>query len=242
MRFTTAPPQLRQRARQLLVVGRPAVPAHLVLELAHPFALDGAGHDGGGPIPARPRLGKGAEQGFDVVAVDLQGVPAKGGELLRHRLDAHDLRDAAFELQIVLIDHGAEVGGLVVRGAHRRLPDLPLLDLAVTEDGIDAGRLLLVPQRQRHAVGDRQALSQGAGGGLDARATAGVGVALQDAADLAQPVEIALGDIAAVLEDRVERRRGVPLGQYQAVAARPVRLHRVVSHLAEVEADQDLST
>ena len=55
------------------------------------------------------------------------------------------------------------LSSLEVAGLHDRLPDLPLLLLPVTHEAVDAVVLLVRPGGQRHADGDREALSERTG-------------------------------------------------------------------------------
>ena len=71
------------------------------------------------------------------MAVDGLHVEAEGFQLLVNRIGTHDLGNIAVDLQAVVVDDDAEVVQLVMGGEHARLPDLPLLDLAVTQQGVD---------------------------------------------------------------------------------------------------------
>lgn len=56
------------------------------------------------------------------------------------------------------------------------------------------------------------------GGHVDARGVIHVGMALQVAADVAQRLEILLGEESALGEHGVQARRAVTLGKHEAVA------------------------
>ena len=121
-------------------------------------------------------------------------------------------------------------------GEHGRLPYLALLAFAVAQQGEHAGVVAVEAQAAGHAGGDGEALAEGAGGHLDARAQLGVGVALQPAAQLAQGHELLAREEPGVSQHGVEGRGRVALGQHEPVAAGHVRVGRVVRHhAAEVQ-------
>ena len=80
-------------------------------------------------------------QGIDdlphVMAVDAHHLPAESLVFGGERLDVHHRLSLAVNLQMVVVEDGNEVVELVLRGLHGRLPDLPLLLLAVAHDAED---------------------------------------------------------------------------------------------------------
>ena len=102
----------------------------------------------------------------------------------------HDRLGGAVDLEVVAVQHDAEVGELIVGGEHESLPALALFHLTVTEDGVDIDGLAAVLCAQSHAAGGRHALTQTAGGHIHARGLVHVGVALQIAADLTQALQV----------------------------------------------------
>ena len=109
------------------------MPAGLVLHVADALALGGFHHNGGGRSLGLPRL---MERGLDlvkVVTVDLHHVPAKGFQLVRNGVGAHDLVHRAVDLESVVVNDGAQVVQLIVVGQHEGLPHLALLNFAVAQ-------------------------------------------------------------------------------------------------------------
>src|SRR5207247_9898969 len=101
---------------------------------------------------------------FRVVAGDLEYGPPERLPLRDDELEVHDLRHEIVELDLVVVEDDAEVvervvGPAELRRRHRRLPHLPLLDLAVAEDAVDARRSGAELEPERHAERDRQALA-----------------------------------------------------------------------------------
>ena len=84
-----------------------------------------------------------------------------------------------------------------------------------------------------HADGVGQALAERAGGRLDTRRQAVLGVARRDAAPLPERLEILeRHGIAGQVEQRVEQHRGMPGRQHEPVAIDPVRVGRCVAQEA----------
>ena len=81
-------------------------------------------------------------------------------ELVRDGLGGVDLLDGAIYLEVVVVHDEAEVVQLVVAGEHGRLPHLPLLDLPVAQQAIDAVGVTPVLGGQCHAHGRRDSLAQ----------------------------------------------------------------------------------
>ena len=81
-----------------------------------------------------------------------------------------------------------------------------------------------------------------AGGGLERVDEAHVGMALVDRAELAQGVELVDGrlGVARLRHGGVEHRRGVSLGEDEAVAVRLGGILRVDPHPVEEQLDHDL--
>ena len=111
---------------------------------------------------------------------------------------------------------------LLMGGEHGRLPHLALLALAVAEHREDEAVLAGQAQAGRQARGHGKPLAERAGGHLHA----GQQVASRDAPAGACPslrsvVQLLGREVAGVGERRVERRRRMPLGQDEPVAAGP---------------------
>ena len=80
----------------------------------------------------------------DVVAIDLDDLPAEAAIALVQRLDVHHVLHPAVDLQPVAVDDAHQVVELVVRRLHHRFPDVAFLLLAVAHDA-EHGVLLARP-------------------------------------------------------------------------------------------------
>jgi hypothetical protein len=137
---------------------------------------------------------------------------------------------------------------VVVRGEHRSLPHLALLQLAIAEQAEDGGAAVgalardrgVEPQRERDPVGQREPLAERAGRDLHAGRLASIGMPLQHRAELAQRREPLDREVAGLGKRCVEHGRRVALRQHEAVALGPGRLGRIVPHHAEVQGRDDL--
>ena len=77
------------------------------------------------------------------------------------------------------------------------------------------------------------------GGSLQSGNEAHIRVALVNRAQLAQRIQLILGGVARLGHDAVEHRRGMTFGEDEAVAIRPFRIGRIVTHHVEVKRHQD---
>ena len=149
--------------------------------------------------------------------------------------------DAAVDLQLVVVDDGHEAPELLMGGEHGRLPHLTLLALAIAEHREDEAVLAGQAQAGRKARGHGKSLAERASGHLHAGQQVGIGMPLQARAELAQGVQLVDREEAGVGQRRIERRRRMPLGQDEPVAAGLVRVGRVVVHdAAEVQRREDI--
>src|ERR1700722_2999876 len=161
---------LRDHVGVLLVVEQPEVPGlRLLLHELDAVALPGPRDDHHGFMaPWIRQLVERPQQGGRVVAVDLPHRPAEGLEALAERLDVHRLRRGPGAGEAVRVHDRDQVAQLVVRGGHRGLPDLALLQLAVAGEHerpvVAAGE----PGRERHPGADRQVVPERPGGEVDA--------------------------------------------------------------------------
>ena len=103
----------------------------------------------------------------------------------------------------------------------------------VARGGIGVEQPALVARRHRHADRRGQALTQRAGGDLDALGVAELRVAGRLGLPGAQRLDVGqLEAESAEVQLDVERQAGVPTGQHEPVAAQPVDVAGVVAHLA----------
>ena len=176
----------------------------------------------------------------DVMAVELEHVPAEGSPLVGQRLQFHDVLHETVELDAVVVHDGADVIDLVEGAEHGGFPDLAFLDFAVAQHHIDAGRAAVHPQREAHAQREGEAVAERTGGGLEHGEEAHVRVALVDGAELAQGVQLVFGAVARFGQRGVEHRRGMALGKDEAVAVGPLGVGRIVPHGIEIERSDDI--
>ena len=214
------------------------MPAFPVLDLGEAAALEGPGQDDRRLLPAEVSgLGQGPVDRGDVVPVDDEGPGPERGHAAAVGLGVPAVLGGAALAEPVDVDDGDQVGQLVVRGLVEGLPDRALGHLAVAAQDPDPVRQfvqVLAGQRDANAVG--QPLAERAGGHVDPGQDRG-GMTFQPRAE--PPVaghQLLVGDDPDRLVDRVEQRRGVPLGEDQVVVARVIR---VVPVIAKVPADQD---
>ena len=119
---------------------------------------------------------------------------------------------------------------MIVGGGHEGLPDLALLQLAVTAEDEDTGVLAQELGAQRHAVGDGDALAQGAGGGVHPGELLGVGMALEPGVELAEGLELLPGEEALLRQHTVVAGGDMALGEDEAVPVLPVGVGGVHPH------------
>ena len=198
------------------------MPASLVLHVADALALGGLHHDGEGYTLGLLGLGKGGLHLVKVVTVDLSHFKTECLQLLRNGIGAHHVGDVAVDLQAVVVDDDAQVVQLVVVGQHKGLPNLALLDLAVTQQGVYPAVLALVLGGQSHAGGSGDTLAQRAGGHVHAGGLVHVGVSLEAAADVAQGLQLLPGEEALQGQGGVQAGGGVSLGKDEAVPLLPL--------------------
>ena len=86
-----------------------------------------------------------------IVTVNLYRMPPESGPFVAQGIDGHHLLGAAVDLQTVAVDDETEVVDLMVRRCHGRLPNAPLLLLAITHDAENTVGLAVHLGRQSHA-------------------------------------------------------------------------------------------
>src|SRR5688572_30491616 len=213
---------------------RLAVPLGTVLHEGDALALDRVGDDEGGPALRGFRLVERLADLIQRVAVDLDDGPPEALPLGHHRLEVEDLRDEIVELDLVVVEDDGEVVERMarlpeLRRRHRGLPHLPLLDLAVSENAVDAGGRATELETERHAERHREPFAERPGGGLDAGQRHAVGMTLQRRAQLAKRDQPLLREIAGLGHDGVERRHCVAFREDDAVAVGPVGARGIVA-------------
>ena len=94
----------------------------------------------------------------------------------------------------------------------------------------------------RHAHGGGDALAERAGGHIDARGVVHVGMTLQVAADMAQRLEILLGEEPTLGEHGVQARSAMALGEHKTVAIGLAGIGRVDVHFLKVQIGHDVGS
>ena len=222
----------------LVLAERAAVGLLRVLAVRAAVPDMGAHRDQAWALVVLGRLDGGGDRGEVVAVLDPLGVPAVGVEALRDVLRPRHRRRPV-ELDAVVVVEVDELAEPEVAGERRRFGRDALLQVAVGDDPVHA----VVDQRMVGAVelgreaafGDRhadpvgEALAERAGGRLDAGRQAVLGMAGRARAPLAEGLQVLQGDpVAGQVEERVQEHAGVPGGQDEPVAVRPVGMRRGV--------------
>ena len=185
---------------------------------------------------------------LDVLA-EVLDVPAVG---LVARADVLGERErgVALDRDVVVVVEADQPAEAEVAGERGRLGRDALLQVAVGGDEVgvvvDRRVVAAVEARGQHALAERHpdrgrdALPERAGGRLDARHVAVLGVAGARRVELAEVLDVVERDVVArQVEDRVEQHRRVAAGQHEAVAVGPVGLLGRVLHHPRVEDVRD---
>ena len=181
-----------------------------------------------GRLADRLRLGVGALDRLDVVAVDRDRVPAEGLQAAHVGVEVPAQHRLARLAEAVDVEDRDQVVEALPAGVLDRLPHRALGHLAVAAQAPDAERQAVEPLAgQRDAGRDRQALAERAGGHVGGRDARGR-VALEPRAELAEGQQLLVVDPPGRLEHRVVERRRVALGEDQVVVG-----------VAQVPVDED---
>ena len=214
-----------------LLGDRLAVPAVLVLHLRVALPLHRSRDDRGRPSRRRLGLAVGGVDRLDVVAVDLDRMPAERLEPARVRGEVPAVHRLATLAEPVDVDDRGEVVELVEGRVLRRLPHRPLGHLAVAADHPDAEReaVELLPG-DRHPDADRQSLPERSRRDVDPGED-GHRMPLEPGAELPVGPELLLGERARGAEEAVHEWRGVALGEDEPVVPGVVRRVEVVAQM-----------
>src|ERR1700730_795692 len=241
LRMISASERAADRQQVLLREIRLVMPARIVLRHRNALALDRVADDGARSITRRcRRLTEKLPQLVDVVAVALGNAKAEARPLVRQRLHALDVEDAAGRLDLVVVDDRRQVGQAMLVGTGRGLPDRPFVDLAVAHQDIDLAVPSGHPRGQRHAKADGKPVAEGAGAGFDARNDR-FRMAAETRIVMAKAIQVLEREEPPIGQDGVERQAAMALAQDEAVALAPVRLGRVVAQEVVVEGADDLN-
>ena len=222
------------------------MPVVVPLHEGDALPLDGVGDDAG-RAPFRPlHLFHGGDQGVEIVAVDFQDMPAKGAPLFGHlgeRIHAVSkisvLREPEL-LDLVIVHDGGQVVRLVIIGHPGHLPDLPLFDLAVTQQDPGVEVLAEPLRRQSHAERRAGPRPQRAGGHVDAGGLGHVRVALHAGVDRVVGVDLFERKEALEGQRGVQGYAAMALGEDETIPIGPLRVCGVHAEHLEVEGDDGL--
>ncbi len=185
------------------------------------------------------RLPDGGLQRIDVVGhfAEIAHAPAVGLEALGHVVVVGQL-GGAVDGDVVVVVEGEQPPQAEVPGERSRLVRDPLHEAAVAGDDVGAVVAHVAAEGgaqpafgEGHAHRVAHALAQRPGGDVDPRRVAGLGVPGRPAAPLAELAQVLQREVVpgqvqhGVLEDA-----GVPVGEHEAIAVRPLRVVRVVVH------------
>ena len=127
-------------------------------------------------------------------------------------------------LDLVVVDHGGQVGQAVLARAHRGLPYRAFIDLAVSHHHDHAAVALLHANGERHANTDRKTVAESAGRSLNAGHLASFRMAAKDRVAAAERVECVEREETLVSQHDIERDAAMTLAQDHAVTVTPLRL------------------
>jgi hypothetical protein len=195
----------------------------------------------------RPRgfglgLVDGGVEGLGVMAVHVgDDLPAVGFEAAR-RVVGEPAFDVAVDGDAVVVPEGGQLAQAPGAGERAGLVRDAFHQAAVAEEGVGAvvddlvaGPVELGGEqffRHGHADGVGDALAERAGGGLDARRVAVLGVARRLRVQLAELLDVVDADVVAgQVQQGVDEHRAVAVGEHEAVAVGPLRVGRVVAQV-----------
>ncbi len=177
----------------------------------------------------------GLAQGHRVVAIHRKHPPARSPEARRHILREGQVGGSVDGDAVVVVEHhqlaqaqvARDAGGLGADPLHQATISDEAPGVVIHQLVTEAGGHQALGQGHAHGVGD--ALTQGAGGGLDAGGLAIFGVAGGAAAPLPKVAEIRhLQRGARQVQHAVEQHGGVAIAEHHAIPVGPVRGRGVV--------------
>ena len=211
------------------------MPAVFVLDLAEAFALHRARDHDRRLASGLTRLRQRLVDLLQVVTIDHDGAATECLDPVAVVVGLPLVFGWAPLAQPVDVEDGREVRQRVVTRLVESLPDGALRQLAVAGQCPHViGQLVQFAAGESHTHRDRQPLTQRAGGDIDPGQRRR-GMALQARAEFAKGQHLIIGDHAHCLEDGVEQRRRVALGEDEVVV---VRLSRIVPVIKEVPRNQ----
>ena len=214
------------------------MPSGIVFHEGNALALDRLGQDHSGLALHGLGLCECSLNGFEIMAVDLDDVGTKGGELLIQRLGGHNIAGAAVDLQAVDVHDGAEVIELILGSGHEGFPNLTFGHFAVAQDGIDAVILVLYLTGQSHADSNGDALTQRTGGHIDTVDMLHFHVTGHMAINAAEHLEFFDREEATQRENGIDSGRAMTLGHDEAVTVGVLGILRIHIHFVKIQSRQ----
>ena len=185
--------------------------------LAGAVALDRAGDDHRRTTGGRHGLVERAVDLLDIMAVDLERVPAVGLGARGVGVEVPAVHRLSALTEPVDVHDRHQLVEPLYAGVLNRLPDRAFGHLGVTAQAPDAvGQAVQVAAAEREPGRDREALSQRAGRDVDPRQRR-CRVALQTRSEFPEGQQLVIGDRAGGVEYRIHERRGVALGEDQVI-------------------------
>jgi hypothetical protein len=186
--------------------------------------------------------------GFEVVAIDLDDVPAGDAEAIGDVLADRQLGRAVVG-DAVVVPEQSELAQAQVPCQRDHLLADPLLQAAVADErigavvddiGAEARAQVRLGDRHAESIGDALAERAGrhfdAGAGIDLRMSLATRAEVAKGADLLDPHPLVPGQV----QQRVEQHRAVAVRKHDAVAVRPGRVGGVELQMPRVERGRDL--
>ena len=216
------------------------MPGCLVLHKGNPPALHRAGNDGCGHPLDIPGLGKGAANLVKIMAVNVDHVEIEGFQLPVNGIGRADLLYIPVDLQAIVVNDQHQVVQPAVAGKHGCLPDLSLLNLTVSCQGIHPVIGMIQLPCQSHAYSCRKALAQGSAGHIHAGNMLHIRMPLQIRAHMPQRGQILHREEAPVRQRGIKPRRHMPLGQHKPVPCSILGILGIYLHLLKIKIGEEI--
>ena len=175
-----------------------------------------------------------------IVTIDRQDLCTEIPEFCVDRIWRIDLLQRSIALDMIVVQDDDQIIKLLISGKLQCLPDLSFLNLAVTEQGVDAVVLPAHFTGECHPDRHGQALSKRSRAHIYARCVLFIGMPLQIGIDLPEASQICFRKVSTLSQHRVIDRRCVSLGQNKAIAQLPIGALRVDVHLRKIQIRQNL--
>ncbi len=121
------------------------------------------------------------------------------------------------------------------RTPHGRFPDLALVQFAVAHKAVYPDAQFADPSGHGDPVGKRQPLAQRSGASLKTRCHAGIGMALEHAAQLLQSGQVLHGNDAQLGQGCILCRDRVPLAHHETISTVPPGIGWIITHFVEIQ-------